>query len=898
MIACRTPRSAGEEAPLIVRLAGLPLDAVQQFGTTLAADAVDADALRERLGAARDALVERLYGAIPGAPAGLRPFLLAVKRDCHNGRPLGARTGDARWSALPPEAAAVVELEAEAEERGARFEAEFGAETLRQRALLRATAADPVFARGVAMASPDLSDALGARSTGGEHGRKERKMEAALLRYVTRAATKLSPFSTLTPVGTGAVRGGGDESLRGVRLVEKPRRTRSLVRLGTYVPERLAALLRGYAPFRAGLRVELNDSMAAAGPGRFLLVRPRHWRVDVERGEVRMHPDALVEVAVDGALVEYLRDVLGSSGCTHGELVAALERELGGGVRGQVDGMVELGVLQLLMPWPAEAKHAERQLLHHLRALPADPALEPLVESLRRLVELQDGYAASHAPAGAVREIQTLATAAAEAAATLAGVGPAAVSGWSATPSVLCEDVFVESEGPDAAVAEVPRAAMEEALRNAELLVRLGVLLEDRFEFQHTLAAEARTRWPGRAEVGLLESVHGIRELWQEYARFHFGRQRAARPEPLTWNPLGLAELDALHRSRLEVHHGLRECIRLEDGQERICAGALRELLDSVPAPFTSAEPWGAMLHFQGASTDGSLWVLNQFKEGTGRYGSRYTSAMSAATRERYTDHFAARGVYRMEGESAELLDVLCAQGSTLNVHQPQTPRVLTAPGDDTGLPAARRVRLGDLKVVFDGPGGLPRIRGLRGERFLPVHLGFAYEAHMPRLLRYLCTFGPSELWGSLPPRAARGEGAAGVSGRTLLGNLVVHRRRWTLPVAELLGALDARSDAQAFAAVNRLRHGWGVPDQVFFKEAMPNAIRQPVEKPQYLDFTSPLFLPLLRGALRGRTAFNVTEMLPTPEMCPADGAGRRWMVELMLDSLALRRPAHAGQPV
>lgn len=904
-------RSAGDGAPLIVRVGGLSVDSMGGFASDLPAAVKDADALQTRLVSARAETMERLHGAIPGAPTELRPFLLAVKRDCHNARPLHRRTRDTRWSALRERVGAaadhVVELEAAAAEWNARFEADFAEVVERQRAFLLDTAGDPAFSRGLALASPDLSSAMMERhaAPGEKGGRKERKIETALLRYVTRAATKLSPFSTLTPVGLGVIR--DDPTLRGVRLVDQPWRSTSLVRLSRYLPDRVVDLLRHYPPFRARLRVELNDSLSEIRPGRFLLLRPRRWEVDTGKREIGFEPEAMVAVEVHGPLLEYLARVLRSGPCTHEGLIGAMERDLGSsgeGVREQVDRLVGLGVLQLISPWPTHATRLERRLLDHLRTLPREHRLDVLVEHLDRLARLQDGYATASEPVRVIQAIRELIPEVIGTAVELAGLEPAAIEALATTTSnVVSEDVFLHAERPvgrgvGAAVAEVPRAAMEAALRSAGLLVRLSVLFEDRLELQHTLAAVARERWPGRGEVGLLESLRDVQPLWQEYTKFHFEGQKGARTEPRTWNPLGLPELEELHRSRMRVYASLPDCARTVDQEERFCPDAIEALLGSSPDRFTDADPWGAMLLFQPASADGSLWVLNQFKEGTGRYGSRYTSAMDEPTRDWYTAHLAARSSYRIGGEDAELLDVLCVQGSTLNVHDPQTPRVLVTPGDATDLPASRRLRLRDVRISFDGPGGLPRLRGPDDERLLPVNLGFAFESHMPMLLRYLCAFGPSELWGVLPRRSSRRRGAVTVSDRTVLGNLVVHRRRWSIPAGRLREALEGAGDAQAFAAVNRIRSECGIPERVFFRDRIPSSRGRPVEKPQYLDFTSPLFLPLLRSALKGREEFAVTEMLPEPGMCPADAAGRRWMVELMLDSLSVRAPSPAQAPV
>ncbi|HVH13085.1 MAG TPA: hypothetical protein VM759_08540, partial [Longimicrobium sp.] len=116
------------------------------------------------------------------------------------------------------------------------------------------------------------------------------------------------------------------------------------------------------------------------------------------------------------------------------------------------------------------------------------------------------------------------------------------------------------------------------------------------------------------------------------------------------------------------------------------------------------------------------------------------------------------------------------------------------------------------------------------------------------------------------------------------------------MPAPVLRGLLEG-SDAMAFAAVNRFRARHGIPDRVFFADALPHDFFKKAWKPQYLDFTSPLFFPLLRGVVADGEELKLTEMLPAPEAFPRDEMGRVWAAEVLLDSLALRRPPFGATP-
>jgi hypothetical protein len=885
-------------APVIGRIAGLPVDVVERLGTELCASLAEDAWLRDANATARAALADRIHECVPGAPPELRRLLLAVRRDCHNARPLTIQRSSPGWPALQALVGSladeVLNLDARLADRDEAFRAAFARETHRQQSLLRELLHDSGFVRALALASPEFCRA--ARRLGGDdapRGRRAAKTEAALLRYVTRAAVKVSPFSTFTPVAVGTLR-RLDGPAR-VRLNTAGGLVRSLVRLRRYRLQQYADTLCRYPAFRDRLEVVLNDSAVESEPGRMLFLRPSRWEGDAERGMLRLTPDALGRTDAGTPLLRRITTLLTTERRTYGELIAALEcggaQEDGGSTVSQVERLLDLGALRLVLPWPVHEGRLEARMCAYLRSLPDDPGLAPFRECLERLVAAEDGYSLTADPAAAVAEMRRTLDALWEAAAPLGGMDSARIAYRGPMTFDFYEDVLLCPERGCAPVFHLSRNAAEQALRSAVPLVRLSVLSDPRHDLRATLADFAAEYWPGRNEVGVMELFAAAQPLWKDYLVFR-ATQRLGAERGATWNPCGVAELVALAGWRAEVHTAVGGCTRPDGNERQVDGAALQALLDGVPERYTDASAFGAALFLQPASIDGSRWRLNALREGTGRAGSRYTPVMEPGVRRRYAAHFARRGAVRVDGETAFLLDVQCPAGDTVNVHTPLAPVVLTLPGDDADVPPHRRVRLNELRVCFEGAERRPVLRGQQGRRFLPVHLGLAFEAYLPSVVRFLCAFGPGELSTVLPPRAWRDQGEVRVADRTVLDSLVVHRQGWSVPAAPLAAALSHADDATAFAEMNRLRLAWGIPDRVFCAEPVPHALAGVVYKPQYLDFTSPLFLPLLRDAAGGEVErLTFEEMLPTPEMLPRDSAGRRRAVEVIVDSAALRAP-------
>lgn len=886
------PRGAG--APLIGRIAGLPLDTLDAFATGLCAHVAEGARLRAELAEARAALADRLHDAVPGADPDARRVLLAVRRDCHNGRPLSRHRAGGAWERVRAAAGDAADraaaLEARAAEAECAFRGAFAAAEGAQRAALARTLRDPAFARGLALASPDLFAASRrlAAEPGPPRGRREARARAALLRYVARAAAKVSPFSTFTTLAVGTLRRGPGLRLRGAAWP-----ARSLVRLKRYRLQQWTDALTAYPPFRDRLPVALNDSAVETEPGRLLFVRPGRWVADGARGTLRYRPDALVRTALAGATAHAAALLADGPRPVEALLAALASADPAADARAEVERMREIGLLLPVLPWPAHAGHLEARMAAHLRSLPSDPRLDAFTARLERLVALEGAYAGAGDPAAVLREIHGLIDGCWEAVAPLAGTDPAAVAYRGERAYDVYEDVM-RVPPPDARrtapAFALSAEAAEEALRAGRLLARLATLFDPAHDLRATLADAAAERWPGRAEVGVLELFHAVQPLWRAYLAFRAERWRGGDLRR-AWNPRGLPGLERLADHRAAVLDGLPACAEPEPGGQRLREEALAALLDAVPGTWTADGGRGACLLLQPASADGSLWRLNGLAEGTGRMGSRCTPAMERGTRRRYAAHLAARGWAPIGGERARLMDVQCVQGDTLNVHAPQAPAVLSLPGDEVRAAPGRRVRLRDLRVCFEGPGRHPVLRGPGGTRLLPAHLGLAFEAFLPPLARFLCAFGPGDLRMVPPPRAPLGPGDARPTGRTRLGNLVVHRAAWSLPARALAAALEG-DDATAFAAVNGLRMEWGVPERVFVAEPRAAGPGGTTYRPQYLDFGAPLFLPLLREAVAGAgERLRVEEMLPDPSHCPRDAAGRPWAVEVVLDSLALNAP-------
>jgi hypothetical protein len=882
-------------------LGGLDIAALDVFDGPLPLPHGELEKAQESLREVRAEMVQRLHGAIHGATDATRRALLRIKRDCFNGRPIARHAGTEIWRqalvAAPKLAQEILRLESLVDLRAKEFHAAYELQREHEQEGIRSILRRPGFRCGLAMASPQLAasaDRLLAKAPAA-YRRREQRLLSTLLRYISRTALKTSPFSTLTPLAMGRLSEVASEvaGTAQLRLLGQDWQQRSLVRLRRHLLDRCQFLLLGYAPFKAGLELAINTSLKRTDSGRYSFLRAARWRVDDTGKTLIFEEEALLTVGLTHPAVACLQRHLEAAPIPYGQLLEhlaakcfsrdpspATPQDL---ARQTLDRLLDLSFLCPRWPWAVHAGHLEKDMLQSLRRLSPDPHLDHFCAILERLLNLQDGLLSSPQPASDRHNMEGLLQPLLRSAARLGSVPDSVVVDDRWTRSDIYQDVWLHAEPPkeqagEEALVDMDRSSALEALASIEPIVRYTHLLDPKHDFLLSLAALVKERWPDRPAVPLIEVLGQALPLWKDFA--------ARSEQPATdgcWNPLRSPQLEKLSLLRERARKQLAECCR--DGLEgrRIDGARLNAWLDQLP-PRLGAAQAGPCLFLQPASTDGSQWMLNRLKEGTGRFASRYSPLLPSPQQARYLELCRQHSSRMLDGERVELLDMQSTQGDTLNVHDPLTHSVLILPGDHSTIAPSRQVHLQDLQVVLASD-GWPELRDRQGQRYLPVHLGVAFAAYMPMPIRFLSTFGPSEMGAHFPPPWVHEQGELRVSERTLIGNLVLHRRSWTFHTKSLIEAIDLATESASFGAIEHWRHEHGIPRRVFAIEQVQHAVAGQRGQPQYVDLGSPTFLDLFVSILKAAPQLTLSECLPGREMFPLDSQGRRWALELMLDA-------------
>jgi hypothetical protein len=271
--------------------------------------------LEERLTAARKSMVERIGAALAQFDPKTRRFLLTIKRSCFNQREIGMHREKAKWAELlrisSGLAESIVILENQLRERESSFNSVYESELLRERRHVIDLTQDRRFLRGIAIGRAGLVQKIRAQASSPATMRplKPAKWEHSLLRFVTRAATKLSANSTLTTYALGSVQ--DQPSFRGFRFADSPQRETSLVRANRPELEKLQALLIRHPAVRERCLIAWNPTFEELEPGRYRFLRGGHWDLDTGSTEFRFVQSARVTVTLSNPVLPTVRQALG-----------------------------------------------------------------------------------------------------------------------------------------------------------------------------------------------------------------------------------------------------------------------------------------------------------------------------------------------------------------------------------------------------------------------------------------------------------------------------------------------------------------------------------------------------------------------------------------------------------
>lgn len=890
-------RSAGTSAHATV---DLRFPRLRAWSADLLRAEADRDALAESL---RDTLTALVAQFAADDPA--RAAVINLRRDVFNARAPKEATRRAIAGALPSDIAAHVEqwlgIVDSHNDRLAAGATILATELPEVREHARRHAGTDDLRCAVLLQSEILERNMDRYLTAAKLDKHARQVERTLLEMVYRATMKTSPFSTLTSVSMCRLSAAPAAALPGLAATDK----HHVARLNVAFLARLAGAIAHRPDLRA-------DFVVALAPG----TRLDEDLVRYARRRTSQNPDEGAVVSMDsvheslfflpsGPALADVANVVSSGTVTVAD-AAMLVRFASGDSRSVADVDALLGHLLrlglLLLPQLQIDLHAADPSAGFVATLArqTNPVLRTLAGHLAAAVDLTARYAdtPARARAAVLQQIRDELHAAAD----LVGA-PGIVP-----RTILYEDTFRPVASPAVAATGWRERLLPDLARLARILPAFDVNLPRRLTARGFFTA--RYGVGGRC-VDLEQFCHEFqRDFYDPYSKRIMRRQAFSADNEFQpqENWFKLPQITALDNARTAASRTLGGVaartpasaeVQLDDG----ILDAITSALGDDPA---FAIPWSFFAQLTGDPADpGTRLVVNQAYAGMTLMFSRFAHGLQSTDPD--TIGTLASVLRRAAPPGAVLAELRGGYDTTnLNIHPAVTDVELVCPGDIGSRPPSQQIHLHELEIRHDTETGdlllwCPRLAA----RVIPVYLGFLMPMALPEIQQVLLCFSPSgmaqlDLWAGTGIPVP--EDTISEYPRLALGDIVLQRRMWKIPVGCFPQRPPAGEDAAYYAQVQRWRVANGIPDRVFAQVDFAAAAAQGTDdgdegtdekgrpkasrKPLAVDFDSWFSVALLEQLVAGaQSRLVVTEALPSlDQLWLRDPDGKPYVSELLVE--------------
>lgn len=240
------------------------------------------------------------------------------------------------------------------------------------------------------------------------------------------------------------------------------------------------------------------------------------------------------------------------------------------------------------------------------------------------------------------------------------------------------------------------------------------------------------------------------------------------------------------------------------------------------------------------------------------------------------------------------------------NLHPPLLPYEVRIPGGHNSLPADQQLPISELEVKVENDDAI-LIHRKTGKRVFVLDLGFQGQNGRSYLFRLLTKFSTADLlFPGLPLQSTNrcwnklqgyspSEMKINICPRVLFEDrIVLQRKAWFVPKVMLPIRKPNQDDASYYSDMQQWRRSNGIDREVFVflhpdknntgvESKLLQKIGKDDYKPQYIDFSNPLFIRLFEKLMdKVPVVMKLEEMLPSPSQM-IDIDGKKFVSEFMV---------------
>lgn len=733
----------------------------------------------------------------------------------------------------------------------------FAGELQSSRAALKSIFRKPSFRKALALASPTLSyELIKYLCAPEEQLRRIRRTELSLVRYYTRGAFKVSPFSRFSRSSVLRV-SENDQAHR-----QSAGRLSSCVTLNRALIAALAECVARHPDIRGHVPVWLSG--ACSQDGQKLVVLQRQYS-GVAPTRMRIPREATVCVPLTKAM-EWIRAFLASYGgqAPHSRLVLELGQSLDAPAQAlnYVEKLIEIGFLVHKIRLDNSDSAGLEVLIAFLGAISCSVA-EDLIGRLKAMGRITARFsnAASEERLSLLRELET------EVGSAFRLLNADSASRWDGL-------IAFEDCGEDAITQKILPASWRPILEDLNSFLSIyGPLLDWNLSLRMAMARLLENDRAGKP-VEFLQFVHAFAQ----------GPSQTPSTQNLsnyshTPNTHGLSKVRQLGELREELRRVVVESSGEEDIDLLALAkshGWVQRIHDLELGPYQPTV-MGIAVHGQAAvQADGSLkFVINSIYDGAVNILLRACNTLSRSSQEQLLGEL--RTTLQNTWTGGTPCEILASHDFNVNLHPRITELLVDCAEEDRLTPENLKIK--DLQVKQVPGQGIAVVHRESGMKIIPLSMGMMAMSFAPLTQHLLSSFSSTCMISSRPfhpfswALPAQKESIRSVP-RMIFGHCILRRRAWLIVRDALPQRASRDTDFGYFLQVRRWQRRIGIPDEVFatvepFADGESQAHERSRQswnrrKPQYIDFRNFFLVDLLAKLISEvKTRLYIEEMLP-----------------------------------
>ena len=842
---------------VVVRRAGLSSKSFEQLVFSRTSDILDQVFALERSNREiASNLAEALHRAVGAAQSiACSAEILQLRRDIHNHRPSRRPLSHEAWDLLaliltPCEVEQVREYLDNHQRRQSlliKGEQVFADEYASRRAVLKRALRKQEFRKALSLASPALSYELDQYLQSPDEAlRRIRRTERSLIRYYSRAAFKLSPFSSFTRVGLAKL------SKVQVPSAKRGSRVRSQVRLNRSLLASFAECITRHPELGGYVPVHVNTTSVYRGNKLMLLQRVYNG---VAPTRLRTPQELVVNVSQSAAM-EWIKTYLpAGSKVQMRQIREDLQKALPPGHADTcLRNLMDFGFLIHRIPPPDAGDSGIENLAGILDKVPS-----PLASSLKSKLERLEQLARCFGPACA-QQRRTLLHEAADTTAEIFALLGTETSNWDGL--IIFEDCG-ETRLNHISLPKQWNTAIDDL---QEFLSQYASLLDRNLSVRMAIAQALKDNFAG-GPVDLIEFMHRFTATpatapeGQGLARYHhtpFSR--------------GMEKIHVLALLRDQMGQSLSSSSEEEELDFRVMAEQhhwLERLQALAPEPHEAAV-LGISCHCQPVrQADGSVnIVVNGFFDGALNTVLRACNHLEKSEQIQVIQEL--RQILQEAYPHSIPSELMTTFDFNVNLHPRGTEFVI-----DQEAGAAESIQLSDLNIRLEENGQIALFHRDWGTKITALHLGMmevsfaTFSQHFLSRLSSLCMIASKPFhpyhWNSGTQKSP-----VEAFPRLVYGRCVLRRRGWSLLPEALPHRERDDTDFTYLMRIQRWRRDLGLPEEAFVLADETPAQQGSRKawnsrKPQYIHFGNFFLVDVFSKLVAdGGKRLYIEEMLPS----------------------------------